>query len=89
MRRIGRFLKALFRWAVYGHFDTVPVSLYAARLRECGQCGYLDGKECCSVCGCVVRVKARWTTESCPEGRWNIADLEYNNKTKTQHSTKR
>ena len=61
----------------------------AARLAQCAVCehivryqpGSLAGDDVtladkCSQCGCYVKVKASFETESCPLGKWSVQDGE-------------
>ncbi len=46
---------------------------YDRRLTRCEQCPYRQqkiGKDTCGKCGCNLVDKAKWSTESCPIGRW-------------------
>jgi rRNA maturation protein Nop10 len=40
------------------------------RLRVCNQCEFLTIVKMCSRCGCVVPLKVRMPSSSCPEGKW-------------------
>ena len=71
MRRIFRFIKALFKYVVYGHFKNVTFEEYVERLARCSSCEFLNKEKwCCGVCGCYVSKKAKWATEECPEEKW-------------------
>ena len=48
---------------------------YQKRLAICKTCDqFLPGGQCAS-CGCNLRIKARWSEQSCPLGKWPV-DLE-------------
>lgn len=69
---IFRFLKALYRYAVYGHFKKVPFNVFSKRINQCSNCEYLNkDKWNCSVCGCFLIKKSQWITEDCPKSKWN------------------
>ena len=70
MGRIFRFIRALFRYAVYGHFKDVGFKRYVNRLEKCAVCDKLRDNWTCGVCGCYLTKKAKWVTECCPENRW-------------------
>jgi len=67
MMRLLRFLKALFKYIIWG--DQVATDKYNNRLAICNQCSVRCGKKCC-VCGCYLNKKAKWSTESCPKNKW-------------------
>ncbi|WP_338552070.1 hypothetical protein [Paenibacillus sp. KS-LC4] len=51
----------------------VDDEVYAARLRECGSCPKLMSGTTCMVCGCIVRISAKYKEKSCPnpnDVRW-------------------
>lgn len=73
MKKIFRFIRALFRYAVYGHFKKSTFKLYAERINICSGCKLLNADNwTCGVCGCYLTKKAKWSTETCPENKWNI-----------------
>ena len=47
---------------------------YHMRVDECMRCEHLDDTEKpwehCNICGCPVREKASWKSESCPRNKW-------------------
>ena len=40
------------------------------RLAECNNCEYYNGLRC-SLCGCVMRIKAKIDFTKCPIGKWD------------------
>lgn len=50
--------------------QTVDAATYKARLDVCNKCDYRDGKRC-TVCGCFVDIKAKMSSQHCPEGLWD------------------
>lgn len=68
MKRIFRFIKALWRYVLYGQ-DVSP-DVWNNRYNICKNCEKLKGKKC-SICGCYVKTKTRWSTEKCPENKWD------------------
>ncbi len=65
--RIFRFFWALLKYIFIG--NRVPNETYKSRLDICYSCPYLDNKQC-SICGCYVKQKSKWSTESCPKNKW-------------------
>lgn len=73
MKRIFRFIKALWRYIWYG--NKVSFVEYVSRLDECCICtdfGTDDNpdKWVCGKCGCYVTKKAKMSTERCPKDKW-------------------
>lgn len=67
MKRIFRFIKALFKYILFGQDVSSDIHLY--RYNICLSCKHLNGKKC-NICGCYVKTKTRWSTESCPINKW-------------------
>ena len=67
MKRIVRFIIALFKYIVWG--DQVTSDKYNSRISICNQCSDKCGSKCC-ICGCYLKKKAKWSTESCPKNKW-------------------
>ncbi|MCR8659065.1 DUF6171 family protein [Paenibacillus endoradicis] len=55
--------------------DTIVVSdqEYAQRLSLCDGCDKLMNKQTCLLCGCFIRVSAKYRNKSCP----NISDRKW------------
>ena len=76
MKRLFRFIKALWRYILYG--NKVGFVEYVSRLDECCLCGHFGSRDnppnpnkwICSECGCYVTKKAKMSTEKCPIGKW-------------------
>lgn len=69
--RIFRFIRALFRYAVYGHFKKTTFKNYVERLAFCSTCENMSKDNwTCKICGCYLDKKAKWSTEKCPENKW-------------------
>ena len=69
MRRIGRFIKAMWRYVLYG--KNVSIGEYVERLDKCVGCQYLNkDKWTCGKCGCYLIKKAKMSTEKCPDNKW-------------------
>ena len=49
--------------------EPVPAAEVSRRLGLCRSCQNLDSG-ICRVCSCIVEIKARYRTQSCPQGRW-------------------
>ncbi len=67
MKRIFRFIIALFKYVIWG--DQVTSDKYNNRISICNQCSDKCGSKCC-ICGCYINKKAKWSTESCPKNKW-------------------
>jgi len=62
--------KSLLDYAKSG-FDDTSQEKYKERLTICNNCELLNKKKgTCTVCGCVMSVKAKWDVEKCPEDKW-------------------
>ncbi|XID94017.1 DUF6171 family protein [Paenibacillaceae bacterium WGS1546] len=62
--RIDRMLAApMFR---PGSGLCVPDAVYEERLSRCRACPKLLGGHTCALCGCIVRVAAKFKDRSCP-----------------------
>jgi len=62
--RIDKMLSSpMFR---QGSAHCVPDDVYEARLRACGACPKLIGGHTCALCGCLVRIRAKFKDKSCP-----------------------
>lgn len=71
--RILRFIKALFKYILYGH--RVDFYTYVTRLNICSKCDYLkDSDWTCSKCGCYLTKKTKMSSETCPDNKWNKVD---------------
>ena len=55
-------------------FKNVSKEVEAHRVNTCNSCDLLMVSERhagrCKVCGCFMKVKARWETSKCPIGKW-------------------
>jgi len=67
MKRFFKFISALTKYIFFG--NRVSVAIYNNRTATCNQCDDKCGKKCC-VCGCDIKTKAKWSTESCPKNNW-------------------
>jgi len=45
----------------------VPDSVYAQRLEHCSACAKLSYGTTCMICGCFVRVAAKYRNRACPK----------------------
>lgn len=52
--------------AMFKPENSVPESVYEARLQHCKACPKLMGGYTCSLCGCIVRITAKLKEKSCP-----------------------
>lgn len=55
--------------------ETIVVSnqIYQDRLEQCDRCEQLMNKQTCLLCGCFVRVSAKYRSKSCP----NVKDRKW------------
>lgn len=67
MKRLFRFIWALAKYLLVG--KTVSEEIYQNRITVCNNCTFLKDNKC-TVCGCNVKVKAKWDTEVCPKNKW-------------------
>jgi hypothetical protein len=65
--RVLRFLYALIKYILIG--DRVTSDKYNMRMDICHNCTDRCGSKCC-LCGCYLKKKAKWSTESCPKNKW-------------------
>lgn len=65
--RIFRFIWALIKYLCFG--SAVSTTVYQHRLGKCNSCPQL-AQSVCSLCGCNVKWKAKWSTEVCPKNKW-------------------
>jgi hypothetical protein len=67
--RITRMLEApMFQTEI-----AVPDEVYERRLEACRSCPKLMNGSTCAVCGCFVRIRAKYTNRGCPnpgKARW-------------------
>lgn len=70
MRRVFRFIRALYRYTVYGHMRKAGFTEFADRIGKCAACREHTSKYTCGVCGCRLDKKCSWSTEHCPCGKW-------------------
>lgn len=67
--RIVRFLKALWRYVLFG--KRVSFQDYIYRLSKCNNCINLNTENwTCERCGCYVDKKCKMNTETCPNKIW-------------------
>jgi hypothetical protein len=68
--QIDRMLeKPMFRSAEL----CVPDNVYEERLEQCLRCSRLQAGQTCTVCGCFVRIAAKYRERACPlpgDSRW-------------------
>lgn len=65
--KVLRFIYALIKYLLFG--ENVNKLIYNNRISICNSCKYLYFNKC-SLCGCYVKKKAKWTTEKCPKNKW-------------------
>lgn len=69
-RKVANFGRAIVTHAVAGFPDCGDKEA-ARRLSICRACEKFDiEKTACRVCGCNLDIKARWTEQKCPFGKW-------------------
>lgn len=55
--------------------QAVDDAVYQQRLAQCLDCSHLRYGTTCMLCGCIVQVKAKYKTGSCPypgKSRWEV-----------------
>jgi|TARA_R110002167_G_scaffold22822_1_gene81467 hypothetical protein len=73
------FLKAL--WRRSKDPTDVPFDVELRRKFICFSCPHLNKKEIrCNACGCKIRSKTIWATESCPKKLWPKYDKQFKSK---------
>lgn len=66
----ANFLQSAAKHAMNG-MGTVPEEVQQARLEICHGCEYfLKESNRCGSCGCFLGTKTKWSTSSCPLGKW-------------------
>ena len=71
MKRVFRFIKALWRYMWYG--NRVSFDTYITRLNSCKGCKYVNKEKwTCNNCGCYLVKKCKMSTEKCPTGKWLV-----------------
>jgi hypothetical protein len=68
MIRFIRFIFSLIKFIFFG--KSVNNSAYIKRIDICNNCEYLKDQSVCSICGCYVKIKAKWSSEDCPKNKW-------------------
>ena len=49
----------------------VPPEEYIRRTSICNSCvKFIHKDDTCGVCGCLMGIKAKWRTSSCPDKKW-------------------
>lgn len=67
---IKRFVKAMLKWAASGFKTTTP-ELAEKRKVICMNCAsYLQTRDKCMECGCMMALKRKLPNENCPVGKW-------------------
>ena len=63
--------KAAAKYAGSG-FKNVSEERQKERMEICKKCEFYqaDGNPTCAKCGCFLKVKTAWASESCPIGKW-------------------
>ncbi len=62
--------KAMVNYALDG-FANVSEEDYKKRLNICENCPERTENWVCKKCGCGLKLKAKWASQSCPLGKWN------------------
>lgn len=66
--RLASFAKSAINHAASGFKDASP-AVKEYRLSICDKCDHNNGSTC-SLCGCVLSIKAGWASEKCPIEKW-------------------
>lgn len=54
-----------------GQFKLVDDVVYEHRLNQCRNCNYLQYGNTCRQCGCIVQIRARLSSGTCPNPEVN------------------
>jgi len=65
---LNHFATAMVRWAAAG-LPVVTDTVHSERIKVCSSCPRRD-RNWCSICHCLLYLKAKVATEQCPEYRW-------------------
>ncbi|WP_248925258.1 DUF6171 family protein [Paenibacillus hamazuiensis] len=68
--RIGRMIAA----ARFAPEDCVSAEAYERRLQACFSCAGLAGGHTCTVCGCIVQIRAKLKAKTCPRPEGSLWD---------------
>lgn len=69
MKRLFRFVKALYKYMVCG--NKIKLNDFTIRINFCRYCDYVDfEKYMCKKCGCYLLKKCRMSSEHCPIKKW-------------------
>lgn len=68
-RFLGAVKRLLWRTITLGGPVTVTEDVFDRRIAVCKACPHYISPQC-SVCLCVIDLKARLTTEKCPKNLW-------------------
>jgi len=72
VRRVANFSRAVVRFVANGA-RKVDDNVYEQRLQTCRACEHCNVERMIcqhAHCGCRLRIKAAWKSESCPIGAW-------------------
>lgn len=61
---------------VRSNFENVSKEDFEKRLLICGQCPNKTESWRCTKCGCFLNIKAKWSSEKCPENKWPLIMVE-------------
>ena len=69
LKKLSNFTLAAAKFAAGGFIESSK-EVYDSRVLTCLACKYYDlDTDDCNKCGCPIEVKAKWSTESCPENK--------------------
>ena len=69
LAKVGNFTVHLVRHVAAG-LPRADAETLARRLALCGECDLRTPSGVCSVCGCLLSIKASWADQKCPLGKW-------------------
>ena len=71
LKKLSNFALAAAKFAAGGFIKSTK-EVYDSRVLTCLACPFynVDNDEC-DKCGCPIEVKAKWSTENCPENKWS------------------
>lgn len=73
MEKIEKFVIAIIKH-IKNKLQEVDSNTYQKRILNCFKCESRSKKGWkCTECGCSISLKAKWASESCPLGKWELS----------------
>lgn len=72
LKNLSNSINNIISDGIRGKEILANVELIEKRLETCKECPYLsDNKTYCTECGCIVELKAKFKSSTCPKNYWN------------------